>query len=386
MSRLNMLKVIKALHFPEETHSSLYRLLFTLESPGSKYYNPHAAQILYSLFLELSRNGTNGSDERNRLYVLFLGVYESLMVSLCSFPSSESVYKVGMNEMARYLGFTDKGEISVITLVSPISKFDLGEKVAALLYARKEKRVTTIENYCPRVELGSLGAELMVNAMVKIYIASTPESEKREKKLIFLKKRVKDLTNDEDERWICEMIVNGLENHSDLVNSGGGDIFNRLLREAIGNKNNESTIRKCVNARNKAVHEGNAEADNEVLGQLLYLLVKTPPALSSEEVYSFENEQIDRKVTIEVSKDLRYRRVSRIIGKIMVGIIMCVIVWIGSIIVASIFAGKTDMDKLRWESVDQQLDVRINEAIATKDTAQLLKIQHDLKWIKENLK
>lgn len=387
MSRLNMLKVVETFNYPKDFHSSLYRLLFTLESPESVYYSPHAAQILRAILLDISRNGYKRSDEMNRLYVLFLGTYESLMVTLRSHMSSDSRDRFEENELWRYLGFPEDVKFSEKTMLKPITKYELGERAESLLYAREERKVIPIENYCPKFKLGSAGAKMLIDAIVKMYVASTTDEERRKNKLIFLKKRANDGTRGEDERLICEMLADSLENSSGSGKVRGGDLFNRLLREVSGNNpEHERIVGRIIKARNMAVHEGHAETDDVALANMISLLAVTVPAQRSDREARLDSEVIERKVADEVSKDLRSRKLSATFGKIFAGLVIAVAVWIGAIMIASVFAGKTDMEKLRWEPIEGQLDVRINEAIATKDTTQLLKIQRDLKWINDHLK
>lgn len=346
------------------------RLLLTLEKPSSEYYNPHAAQTIRNLLQQILTNGKR----RDYFLVLFLGQYETLLLHTRSDFDPQAMLAVAMSEIT---GNTS----STFSLVQPVSKVELQEKINSLLYARPERIIYPMEGYNTTVRLGSENGQLMIYTSVMIYLKNTQDINYRQNKIDYLTRRANNPSTDKFDAALCKRLADLLREHLNDANTDGGDSFNRLLHKVFQGRNiPEEVIKKCIKARNVAVHEGKAKCSNNTFAVLLYPLILSKVAMEKS-----DDSQLEQAVSRELVKDRFNMGVSRFFQVLIPAILACsFIFYIASFAVAS-YMGETDMQRLRWSVYNSQFDARINELIATKDTAQLIEVRNDLKWIDENI-
>lgn len=266
-------------------------------------------------------------------------------------------------------------------LITPVSKVAMQEKIDSLLFARPERIICPMEGYNTTVMLGSENGQLMIHTSVMIYLNNTPDINHRQNKIDYLTRRANNPATDKFDAALCKRLADMLRAHLNDSNTEGGDSFNRLLHE-IFQRNGipEEAINKCIKARNVAVHEGVAKCSNNTLAILLSQLILSKVAMEKS-----DNSQLEQTVARELARDRLNMRISRFFQMLVPTILACsFIYYIASFAVGS-YMGETDAQRLRWPVHDSQLNARINELIATKDTAQLIEIRNDLKWIDENI-
>lgn len=370
MKRLNVLRVLKKLKLPSGMAEPTRRLLLTLENPSSEYYNPHAAETIRNLLQQILTNGKR----RDYFLVLFLGQYESLLLNTRTDFDPHSMLNVAM-------GAATGNTSSTLPLLKPVSKVILQEKIDSLLYARPERIIYPLEGYNTNVRLGTENGQLMIYTSVMIYLNNTPDINYRQNKIDYLTRRANNPTTDKFDAALCKRLADLLRVHLNDANTEGGDSFNRLLRKVFqGSDIPEEAIKKCIKARNAAVHEGKAKCSNSTFAILLYQLILSEVAMEKS-----DNSQVEQTVARELARDRFNMGVSRFFQMLIPTILACsFIYYIVSFAIGS-YIGKTDMQRLSWPIHDSQFNARINELIATKDTAQLIEVRNDLKWIDENI-
>lgn len=371
MPRINVYKALEFLGISVSLHKNAYRFLFTLESPSSNYYNPHAASIIRRLLALLGRGEMRRGNSRviERLIVLLMGQIEVLLVNTYGGQDNDSV-------LSMFDGFI----FDDLSAFSQISKANFQEKIDSLLYGRTGRTIYSIESYCPGVSFSDRSASLVVYTSVMRYLNNTPDIERRRGKLAFLNRLADDEGESRVTRRISRMLSTYLRRHMDDVNTGGGDSFDRMFRRLVANYGFSSIlVDKCIKARNKAVHEGVCRCGVEELALLFTVLFCSDAA--SRPLRGVTGSLVEQKAEAEVQRELRGRMFRKVVS-VVVGVGVCsVFAYIIGMFVTGSYIGDSDIRRLRWDTSSSQFNARINELIATKDTSELLEVQRDLRWI-----
>lgn len=379
MSRLNIFESLKQLNLPLDLHANAYRLIATLESPMSYICNPLAASTLRELLKEVQFYHHGNHQRLEYLAVLFLGQIETLLMTCMGGVLTDKV------------GFFNLMEGIVLNLhdVAPITKADFQERIDSLLFGRPKRKIYPMESYNPKVSFVGSTAGMMVHSSVMGYLRATPDFEARQRKLDFLRRKVDDEQVDEQTRYLCIMLSNALHQHlkdDDTSKEDSFAIIFRKLMESAGLKDESNIINDCIKARNYAVHEGTYNIRKyglRVLRFYLLLLFNSEVAISSEN--EIDSRSIEEYVRREVAKDIRNEKITKALGIAVNVAIVALLAWFAATFITSAYMKDTEIRQVRWTPTYSQLNARINEAIATKDTTQIIDIHDDLKWIDENI-
>lgn len=351
-------------------HRNAHRFLVTLECVSSKFYNPHAASIIRRLLQEVARVGGNRrAVQREHLIVLFMGQIETLLLSTCGGQDRDSILNM-------YEGFV----FDDMSAFRQISKVSFHEKIDSLLYGKPERTIYAIESYYPSVSFTDSSASLIVYSSVMRYLAGTPDMERRRRKLDFLERLSQDASQSDDTRRVCRSLAACMRSHLDEVNTGGGEAFDRMFRRLVANCGFDRTlVDRCIRARNKAVHEGRCQCGDDVLCLQFTMLFGSQVGESSANESA--RLQIEQKVETAVSGELVRVRTRKALSAAVIVAVVALFGYLVGMFVAGSYIGESDIERVRWNTESSQFNARMNELIATKDTSELLRVQHDLQWI-----
>lgn len=377
MARLNMIKALKVLGIPTSLAPNAYRLIYTLQSPKSQCYSPHAAITIKSLLCEIMIHRGKMTKRRDYLTLLFLGQVEALLVS------TSTQYNILMACEA-FDSVVNNRSVVDLDLIKPMPKVNFQEAIDSLLYGKPCRSITPLEGYAPNVRLGSENAMLLTFASVMRYLESTTDIEKRQRKLQWLKDQACSQTTNNlssnFNRYLCEMLAAYITVYINENATSGGEAFSKIFNKLAKEHDvTDDTIRRCIKARNMAVHEGVCRCPNSILSVFLMLLI-----LSLQATESSDND-IEEAVNESMSKDRNQIKTVKIISVAASVAIISMLGYIISMFVVGSYIGDSEIRSVYWPSNSPQLNARINELIATKDTVRLLELQSDMRWIEDNI-
>lgn len=274
------------------------------------------------------------------------------------------------------------GDVFGSLIMSNILTFQ--ETVESLLYGREERDITPIEDASVTF-VSSQNYAIIIHTAITRYLNATPDMEQRIRKREYLSKKSSDMKYPQQKRLISHALYEYLNITINDKSYDSGEQFAILFKNLTKIfEFDDKLIEQCLATRNAAVHDGKCKCSKQVLAIYLLLLFYSVPAKHDPEspLYS---EKDEKQIQTEVHKDVIKCRISLAIQSVIGGVVVCAILYLASIVVVGSYVGSSDLERTLMPLNDSQFNARINELYAKKDTATILQVQKDIKWIEREL-